>query len=108
MVQTTYNEKPAPQRYRRTSRVPPKTVIVVYDQPKVYVVRYYTKTIIPEVNPREYEQQFDGFLFDTSTLLALARRLNIQENLVWSTKKKYLKNFSFLIFLDYTSKISIN
>jgi len=82
MVQLTYNEKPVAQRYRRTPPASLKTVIVVYDQPQVVVVRHYTKTIIPQVDPKEYEKQFDRVLLDTSTLLALTRRLNIHENLV--------------------------
>ncbi len=82
MVQITHKEKPASQRHGRTSVASPKTVIIVYDQPKVFVVRHYTKTIIPQVDPKEYEKQFDRVLLDTSTLLALTRRLNIHENLV--------------------------
>jgi len=82
MVQIIHNQKSVPQRYGRTSTESPKTVIIVYDQPKVVVVRHYTKTFIPEVNPTEYEKQYNGVLLDTSTLLALTRRLNIQENLV--------------------------
>jgi hypothetical protein len=82
MVQTTYNEKPVPQRYRHRHVAPSQTVIIVYDQPKVFVVRRYIKTIIPQVDPIEYEKQYDRVLLDTSTLLALTRRLNIQENLV--------------------------
>jgi len=82
MVQTTYNQKPVPQRYRHKPTAPSQTFIIVYDQPKVVVVRHYIKTIIPEVNPTEYEKQYDRVLLDTSTLLALTRRLNIQESLV--------------------------
>ncbi len=85
MVQTQYNQKPAPQRYTRKPAAPPpptRKIIIVYEQPKVIVVRHYTKTIIPEVNPAEYRKKFDGVLLDTSTLLELTRRLNIQENLV--------------------------
>jgi hypothetical protein len=82
MVQITYNEKPVAQRYGRTPAVSLKTVIIVYDQPRVVVVRHYTKTIILQVDPNEYEKQFDRVLLDTSTLLALTRRLNIDENLV--------------------------
>jgi len=82
MVQLTYNEKPVPQRYGRTPTVSSKTVIVVYDQLQVVVVRHYTKTIILQVDPNEYQKQFGRVLLDTSTLLALTRRLNIHENLV--------------------------
>ena len=84
MVQTMNNGKSVPQHYERPSAVVPKpqTVIIVYDQPKVVVVRHYTRTIIPHVNPEEYSKKFNNVLLDTSTLLALTRRLNIQENLV--------------------------
>lgn len=82
MVQIKRNEKPVPQRYGHTSAVSPNTVIIVYDEPNVFVVRRYTKTFVREVNPSEYEKKYNGVLLDTSTLLALTRRLNIQENLV--------------------------
>jgi hypothetical protein len=92
MVQTKHNQKSASQRSTRTPS--PRNVIIVYEQPKVIVVRHYTKTIIPEVNPAEYRKQFDRILLDTSTLLALARRLNIQENLV-----RNIILFSHFLFL---------
>ena len=60
----------------------PKTVIIVYDQPKVVVVRRYTRTVVRRVDPNEYLQKFDHVLLDTATLLELTRRLNIQENMV--------------------------
>lgn len=84
MVQTKDNQRLIPQRYERIPTVVPKprTVIVVYDQPEVVIVRRYTKTIIPYVNPEEYTRKFNDVLLDTQTLLALTRRLNIQENLV--------------------------
>ncbi len=60
----------------------PKTVIIVYDQPKVVVVRRYTRTVVRRVNPDEYRQRFDHVLLDTATLLELTKRLNIQESMV--------------------------
>jgi hypothetical protein len=60
----------------------PQTVIIVYDQPKVVIVRRYTRHIIHHVNPDEYRQRFDHVLLDTAALLELARRLNIQESMV--------------------------
>jgi hypothetical protein len=81
MVLATTNQRSIPQHYRQTTPKP-NTVIVVYEQPKVYVVRRYTKTIVPHMNPDEYEKQFNRVLLDTSALLALTRRLNIQDNLV--------------------------
>ena len=81
MVHKTNNKRSIPQQTPVVSSKP-KTVIIVYDQPKVVIVRRYTKTIIPHVNPEEYEKKFDRVLLDTSTLLALTRQLNIQQNLV--------------------------
>jgi hypothetical protein len=106
MVQKTHNQKPASQRSNRTQS--PRNVIIVYEQPKVIVVRHYTKTIVPEVNPAEYRKQYDRVLLDTSTLLALTRRLNIQENLV-RINIHSLFSFSFGLFqIDHTSTSSIN
>jgi hypothetical protein len=84
MVQSTINDRSIAQRYGRTPEIlpKPKTVIIVYDQPKVVIVRRYTKTIVSHVNPVEYQRQYNHVLLDTSTLLALTRRLNIQEHLV--------------------------
>jgi hypothetical protein len=100
MVQTHYNQKPAPQRYtRKPAAAPPtKKIIIVYEQPKVIVVRRYTKTIIPEVDPAEYRKKFDGVLLDTSTLLELTRRLNIQENLVKEKRHPILSLILSLFF----------
>jgi hypothetical protein len=84
MVQTMNNKNNIPQYYDYTPRVTPKpqTVIIIYDQPKVVIVRRYTRTIIPRVNPDEYRKQFDRVLLDTAALLELTRRLNIQDNMV--------------------------
>ena len=82
MVQTNYNAKTTPRPSERSLVVAPRTVIIVYEQPKVHVVRHYTKTLIPQVNPIEYEKKYGRVLLDTSTLLALTRRLNIQDNQV--------------------------
>ncbi|CAF0955278.1 unnamed protein product [Rotaria magnacalcarata] len=72
------------QPYEHVPRVSqkPQTIIVVYDQPKVIVVRRYTRTIVTLTNPDEYQNQFDTVLLDTSALLDLARRLNIEENMI--------------------------
>lgn len=70
------------KRKRSTGEPSPKNVVIIYDQPKVIVQRHYTKTFIPEVNPDDYEKRFGRVLLDTSTLLALIRRLNIEENQV--------------------------
>ena len=76
----------------------PKTVIIVYDQPKVTVVRRYTRTVIRRVNPDEYRQKFDHVLLDTATLLEIAKRLNIQESMV----NNHIINF-FSSPLDFSS-----
>ncbi|CAF0803085.1 unnamed protein product [Adineta steineri] len=92
MVQTMNNTRQNYQRNNRTNEVLPKQLqnyIVVYDQPKVVVVRHYTKTIVSHVNPVDYERQYNTALLDTSTLLALARRLNIQEDLITPPKYRY-------------------
>jgi len=60
----------------------PQTIIIVYDQPKVFVVRHYTRTIIRHVNPDDYRSRYDHVLLDTAALLELTRRLNIQESMV--------------------------
>ncbi|CAF3109541.1 unnamed protein product [Rotaria socialis] len=72
------------QHYEHVPRVSqkPQTIIVVYDQPKVSVMRRYTRTIVTLINPDEYQNQFDTILLDTSALLDLARRLNIEENMI--------------------------
>ena len=70
-------QQPAP-----TGSSTPKPVFVVYDQPKVVVVRRFSKAIIPHVNPEEYQHRFSQVLLDTSALLALTRRLNIQDSQV--------------------------
>ena len=57
-------------------------MFVVYEQPKVVVVRRFSKAIIPHVNPEEYQNRFSQVLLDTSALLALTRRLNIQDSQV--------------------------
>jgi len=83
----------------------PQTVIIVYDQPKVFVVRRYTRTIIPRVNPDEYRRRFDHVLLDTATLLELTRRLNIQESMVKNLK---IRNHFFVFSIDYTTKNKLN
>lgn len=89
MVQSMMDKSNTARHYEHASRNlrKPKTVIIVYDPPKVVVVRHFTKTIISSVDPDEYRKKFDRVLLDTSTLLAWARRLNIQENLVKMRKK---------------------
>ncbi|CAF0727135.1 unnamed protein product [Adineta steineri] len=93
MVQTMNNTRQNYQRNNRTNEILPKqqqqNYIVVYDQPKVVVVRHYTKTIVSHVNPVDYERQYNTALLDTSTLLALVRRLNIQEDLITPPKYRY-------------------
>ena len=78
------------QPYYPSQKASPKqqTLIIVYEQPKVVVVRHYTRTLIPQVNPDEYRRKFDRVLLDTTTLLDLTRRLNIEENMV--NKKLFL------------------
>jgi hypothetical protein len=71
----------------------PQTIIIIYDQPKVNVVRHYTRTIIRSVNPDEYRKKYDNVLLDTATLLELIRRLNIQESMV-----EILKNTNSFFF----------
>ena len=58
----------------------PRTVVIAYEQPKVVVVRHYTKTIVPHVNPEDYQRRYGHVLLDTSSLLAMTRRLNIRES----------------------------
>lgn len=84
MVQTATNKPNSRQRYDHSTKVLSITqpAQVVYDRPKVVVVRRYTRTIVRDVNPDEYQTRFNKVLLDTSTLLELARRLNIQEYMV--------------------------
>ena len=94
VVQTMNNKNNIPQYYDYTPK--PQTVIIVYDQPKVVVVRRFTRTIIPRVNPDEYCRQFDRVLLDTAALLRLTRSLNIQDNMV-----NIIYFFSFYILNFY-------
>lgn len=66
----------------RQSISKPRTIIIVYDPPKVTVVHRYTRTLVHRVDPDEYRQRFDRVLLDTATLLELTKRLNIQECMV--------------------------
>lgn len=70
------------QHSRRQLRSQPRTIIIVYDQPQVNVVRRYTRTLVHRVDPDEYQQRFDRVLLDTATLLEFIKRLNIQECMV--------------------------
>lgn len=60
----------------------PQTIIIVYEQPQVNVVRHYSRTVVRRVNPDEYQRRYNHVLLDTSALLELTRRLNIQESMV--------------------------
>lgn len=81
MVQTMTNTT------RSTPTIPQgRTLVIAYEQPKVVVVRNFTRTFVPHVNPDDYRRRFDSVLLDTSALLALTRRLNIQDSEV-KTKK---------------------
>lgn len=66
--------------------VRPKTIIVVYEQPKVTIVRKYTRNFIRHVNPDEYRQRYEHVLLDTSTLLEITQRLNIQQSMIMPPK----------------------
>lgn len=82
-------------RYRiHQQTIKPKTVIIVYDQPKVNVVRHYTRTLVRRVDPDEYSRRFDHVLLDTATLLELTRRLNIQDHMVNSIEISLNRFFS--------------
>lgn len=70
------------EQYTSNSSTKAKTVMILYDQPQVFIVRRYTKSIVRHVNPEEYQRKYDQTLLDTSTLLELTRRLNIDENAV--------------------------
>ena len=85
MVQTKTSKD---KRKRPTTGTSPKNIVIIYEQPKVFVQRHYTKTFIPEVNPDDYEKKFGRVLLDTSTLLALIRRLNIEEDQVGERKNQ--------------------
>jgi hypothetical protein len=91
-------------RQYKTSK--PRTIIIVYDQPKIIIVRRYTRTVVRRVNPDEYRQRFDQVLLDTATLLELTRRLNIEESMVKKSTRYLL--FINSISLDYTTKTTIN
>lgn len=108
MVRTSYEQKPLVRRYADATRVPNRTIIIVYEQPKVNVVRHYSKTVVPEVNPRNYERQYEHVLLDTPALLALTRRLNIRDSFVRLSKYFYLLTFSCSFLIDRTTKISLN
>ncbi|CAF1551325.1 unnamed protein product [Rotaria sp. Silwood1] len=84
MVETMTDQYYNSPYYDTTSKVlrKPKTTIIVYDQPKVVVVRRYTRTIIPSVDPDQYKRQFNQVLLDTPTLIEWTRRLNIEENII--------------------------
>lgn len=101
MVQTKSKDK-----RKRSSVTSPKNIVIIYEQPTVVVQRHYTKTLVPEVNPDDYEKKFGRVLLDTSTLLALIRRLNIEEDQVGSMRTDRIGYSMF--HLDYTSKSSIN
>lgn len=59
-----------------------KTVMIIYDEPKIVVVRQYTRSFIPRVDPKAYNEKYENTLLDTATLLAITQRLNIDENAV--------------------------
>ena len=82
MVKTSDNDTALVRRYADATRTPTRTIIVVYEQPKVNVVRHYSKALIPQVNPRDYERQYGEVLLDTSALLNKTRRLNIRDSFV--------------------------
>lgn len=110
MVQTMQHGRAQLQRHERALAAPPKpqTIIVVYEQPQVTVVRHYTKTFVPHVNPVDYEKKFNHVLLDTSTLLDLVRRLNIQEDLVrMPTATLGSVPFAVRSALDYTADDAI-
>ncbi|CAF3324151.1 unnamed protein product [Rotaria sp. Silwood2] len=60
----------------------PKTTVIVYDQPKVVIVRRYTRTIVPSVDPDQYKKQYDDVLLDAPTLMKWIRCLKIEENMI--------------------------
>ena len=101
MVQTKSKDK-----RKRSSVTSPKNIVIIYEQPTVVIQRHYTKTLVPEVNPDDYEKKFGRVLLDTSTLLALIRRLNIEEDQVGSMRNDRIGYSMF--HLDYTTKTSIN
>ncbi|UJR33745.1 hypothetical protein I4U23_021172 [Adineta vaga] len=90
MVQTMNHPKQMPQQSQEVHHKP-QTIIIVYEQPKVNVVRQYTKTFVPHVNPVEYEKRFSNVLLDTATLLDFVRRLNIQEDLITPPSYRHMK-----------------
>ncbi|CAF4174902.1 unnamed protein product [Rotaria sp. Silwood2] len=59
-----------------------KTTVIVYDQPKVVIVRRYTRTIVPSVDPDQYKKQYDDVLLDAPTLMKWIRCLKIEENMI--------------------------
>ena len=92
---------------RQYSSAKPRTVIIVYDQPRVLVVRRYTRTVVRRVNPDEYREKFHQVLLDTATLLELTRRLNIEESMVRvSHRSSSLRSLRFA--LDHPTEIPVN
>ena len=84
MHRTRIDQSFRPQLYRY-SFIPafqPQTMIVVYEQPKVVIERRYSTRIVPCVDPGQYQQRYDSVLLDTSALLELTRRLNIDQKMV--------------------------
>jgi hypothetical protein len=59
-----------------------RRVKVIYEQPKMIIVRRYMTTFIPHTNPDQYRKQHNKALLETHTLLEWCRRLKIPERLV--------------------------
>ena len=97
MVQTMKNVTKQPRLFESTPMPQPRTLVIAYEQPKVVVVRNVTRTIVPHVNPNDYQRRFDSVLLDTPTLLAITRRLNIRDGDVSEEKNITFKtNFRFV------------
>lgn len=109
MVQALNNITKQPRVFeeqRTATAAQPRTVVIAYEQPKVVVVRQYSKTIVPHVNPEDYRRRFNAVLLDTSTLLALTRRLNIQDSEVRCIHP--IKHDPLRSSIDFTASLPLN
>lgn len=77
-----------------------RQTISFYEKPKVFIVQHFTKSIVRQVDPDEYANKYQTVLLDPETLIKIARRLNINEQMVrsvspFSSKEKLTRSFSF-------------
>lgn len=77
-------------RYRSNS------VIIVYDPPQINVVPSYSRTMVANVDPNEYYNEYMDSLLDTSALLDWCKRLGIPDHVVSRCKADKTKFLKFI------------